>query len=239
MENKLCGKTIIWNGDSICQGNAKIGNCATRIAEKNSMTYKNYAVGGGTVTEGLPPTKNGSERYSVSKTIERMHDEFPNADYVIFEGGSNDADLLGDSFHGRMKTRLGSFEIADFSGEYDRTTFTGALESVFFRAIQFWAGKKIGYIIPQKMGLATDEDLKYYNRRVYFDRAVEICRKWGIPYIDLWNTCYLNPMLPDMRKQNDEETGENTLAFYIDSQHLSARGYDFTADIINSWLYTL
>jgi hypothetical protein len=40
-------KKIIWNGDSICAGNAAIGNWATRIAEKNEMTFKNYAVGGG------------------------------------------------------------------------------------------------------------------------------------------------------------------------------------------------
>ena len=54
MENKLYGKTIIWNGDSICQGGAEKGNWATRIAEWNSMECKNYSVGGGTVAENLP-----------------------------------------------------------------------------------------------------------------------------------------------------------------------------------------
>ena len=59
MENKLYKKTIIWNGDSICAGNKDTGNWATRIAEKNSMEYKNYAVGGGTVSEDLPLTQSG------------------------------------------------------------------------------------------------------------------------------------------------------------------------------------
>ena len=31
-----------------------------------------------------------------------------------------------------------------------------------------------------------------------FDEAVKICLKWGIPYIDLWNGCYLNPKLSSM-----------------------------------------
>ena len=79
------------------------------------------------------------------------------------------------------------------------------------------------------------------NRRLYFDRATEVCRKWGIPYIDLWNTCYLNPMLPWMfdKTKTKEEIIEENICFYVDGQHLSSRGYDVTADIINSWLMTL
>lgn len=81
----------------------------------------------------------------------------------------------------------------------------------------------------------------YENRRLYFDKAVQICLKWGIPYIDLWNGCYLNPFLPwmhDATKTADENKAENT-GFYIDGQHLTGRGYDVTADIIDSWLKSL
>ena len=59
MENRLYGKTIIWNGDSICAGSSKTGNWATRISERNDMICKNYAIGGGTIAEGLKPTMNG------------------------------------------------------------------------------------------------------------------------------------------------------------------------------------
>jgi len=51
--NKLFGKTIIWDGDSICAGNKVYGNWATRIAANNHMVMKNYAVGGGTITDVL------------------------------------------------------------------------------------------------------------------------------------------------------------------------------------------
>ncbi len=240
MENKLYKRTIIWNGDSICAGSSVTGNWATRIAEKNSMEYKNYAVGGGTVAEGLPLMSNGKERHSVSRTLDLMYEEYPDADYVIIEGGTNDADLLGLAVLGNNPTRLGTFDRSYFGGDFDTTTFCGALESVFYRATKYWTSKKIGYIVAQKMKDSSNIP-EYDNRRLYFDKAVEICKKWGIPYIDLWNGCYLNPSLPwmyDSTKTPDENKMQNN-GYYIDGQHLTSNGYDFSADIIDSWLKTI
>ena len=236
--NKLYGKTILWNGDSICAGSARDGHWASRIAERNEMEYKNYAVGGGTITEATKLRANGTKRHTVSDTLDLMFEEYPNADYVILEGGTNDADLMGNAFLGE-ENRLGGFDPMDYSGSYDKTTFCGALESVFYRATKYWMDKKIGYIVAQKMAACPPE--VYQNRRMYFDRAVEICKKWGIPYIDLWNGCYLNPYLPfmyDSSKTKEENIAENK-GYYFDGQHLTARGYDVTSDIIESWLKTL
>ncbi len=235
MENKLFGKTIIWNGDSICAGGEICGNWATRIGEKNSMKYKNYAVCGGTITDGIWRADKNAVRYSVCATIKQMHDEFPDADYIVIEGGTNDADLI------ELRGANASFgEVAenDFSGNYDTNTFCGALESVFYNAINYWCGKKICFIIAHKMGV----DEAFYNvRRIYFDKAAQICEKWGIPYIDLWKTCTLNPHLSCMYnpgKSSDENRLEN-IYMYADGQHLTGKGYDYTADIIESWLKTL
>ena len=236
--NKLWRKTIVWNGDSICAGNAHRGSWASRIAERNEMRYKNYAIGGGTITENSPRLKSGQERHSVSATLDRMYAEFPDADYIVIEGGTNDADLLGVAQEGAEGTRLGRFSPEDFSGEYNKDTFCGALESVFHRAARYWMGKKIVYIVAQKMGT---NPVSFFNRRRYFDAAVGICVKWGIPYLDLWNGCYLNPHLPwmyDNTKSAEENDKENT-GFYADGQHLTARGYDFTAEIIEAWLNQL
>ena len=237
-ENKLYQKTIIWNGDSICAGSSSTGSWASRIAKINNMKYKNFAVGGGTIAEDTPLLKSGSKRHSVSATLDMMYEEFSNADYIIIEGGTNDADLLGNiSFS--ANTRIGVIDPLDYSGEYDRTTFCGALESVFYRAVKYWKGKKIGFIVAQKM--AGKDEAYFENRRYYFDKAVEICLKWGIPHIDLWNGCYLNPKLSfmyDSTKSAEQNTAENT-GFYRDGQHLTSLGYDVTADIIDSWLKTL
>ena len=81
MENKLYAKTIIWNGDSICAGNPYFGNWATRIGDRNRMNYKNYAVGGGVITENAPKSvKTGRERHCVSLTLDEMYAEYPTAD---------------------------------------------------------------------------------------------------------------------------------------------------------------
>ena len=226
----LQGKTMIWNGDSICFGFKEWGNWATRIAETNETKYKNFAVGGGTVTENPPRHRQGAERHSVSADVERMYEEYPDADYVIFEGGTNDADLL------RME-RLGTIT-SGFEEPFDKDTFCGALESIFCRATRYWKGKKIGFIIAQKMGMDQD---KYEIRRLYFDYAEKICQKWGIPYLDLWQGCYLNPYLPWMydSTKTPEENGKENTGFYVDGQHLTAYGYDVTSEMIERWLKTL
>lgn len=236
MENKLYGKVIIWNGDSICAGNKIKGNWATRIAEKNSMICRNYAVGGGTIVEGMPLCKDGGERHCVSTSLERMYNEHPEADYIIFEGGTNDADLLENM--DVQKSMLGSVDPDDFSGDYDKNTFCGALESVFYRALKYWTGKKIGYIVAQKMGTKA---ILRRRRRLYFEAAIEICEKWGIPCIDLWTGTYLNPCLEcmyDNTKTAEENDSENK-GFYTDGQHLTSHGYDYTSEIIENWLRTL
>ena len=149
MENRLLGKKIIWNGDSICAGNEHTGCWASRIGDKNSMIYANYAIGGGTIAEGFPEMQSGAPRHSVSKTLEQMYREHPDADYIVLEGGTNDADLFEESDN---PSGLGSFDSENFSGNYDVNTFCGALESVFYRALKFWSGKRICFIVAHKMG---------------------------------------------------------------------------------------
>ena len=143
-----------------------------------------------------------------------MHEEFPDADYIVIEGGTNDADL-----HSHIEDRdlRGSFDPYDFSGDYDRTTFAGALESIFYRASKYWLGKKICYIVAHKMTWGKC----FVNRRSYFDLAIEICKKWGIPYLDLWNGCYLNSSLPWM--YDKEKSGEENEAMLCRIRESGAR----------------
>ena len=236
-ENKLQGKTVIWNGDSICQGATSTGTWADRIAEKNDLkAWKNYGVGGGTITENVLYQSNGNTRHSVSATLEKMHDEYPDADYIILEGGTNDADLLGRITNGLISERFGSFDPDDYSGNYDRDTFCGALESIFYRAEQLWRGKTICFVVAQKMG--TKEDT-VANRYAYFEAAMAICEKWDIPYLNLWDDCYLDPTQPHMYDPNKTAEENEQYSFYKDGQHLTSKGYDLTADMIDAWLKTL
>jgi hypothetical protein len=153
-------------------------------------------------------------------------------------GGSNDADLFDDEIREGKPCRLGHLDPLDFGGEYDVRTFTGALEDVFYRAIALWPNARIGYIVAQKMGLSRHSQ---YNRRRYFDRAVAVCRKWGIPYIDLWESCPLNPCHPAhyFPETKGEENRDKNIGYYIDGGHLTARGYDLTADLVLKWIKTI
>lgn len=240
--NPLYKKTIIWNGDSICAGknfDDEGDAWAGRIANRNSMTYKNYAIGGGTLTEGL--TFNGTATHSISGTLDTMYANYPDADYIIIEGGTNDADIIGSHLGDNNPEKFGSFNETQFTGTFDRNTFCGALESIFHRATNYWKGKKIGFIVAHKMGWSgTGYGPEASNRRNYFETAMAICKKWGIPVLNLWDGCYLNPSLTTMWKY-DGTWEENKAAgkLYADGQHLLAAGYDYTADIINNWLKTL
>ena len=244
--NPLYGKTILWNGDSICAGKAfnDTGDAwAGRIAANNSMTYKNYAVGGGTITENVQ--QGGVTKHSVCATLATMYQEFPNADYIVFDGGCNDADLLGNMITGTPE-RLGTFSMSDFSGNYDEDTFCGAFESILYRMTNYWRNAKFAYIIPHKMGILneyrTDYTKEHHNYRAYYNLAIQMCEKWGVRYLDLWDGCFFCPMISHMCDTYGTMTQQEIYDagfVYADRQHLTQRGYDLEALMIENWLKTI
>lgn len=229
--NCLFGKSALWNGDSICaaDNDTENGGWPQRIATSNGMRCKNYAIAGGTIAENT-----GTGVHSVSGTLDTMISEFSDADYVIIEGGTNDADILGAD-------GIGTFDADDFSAEYiaalDKDTFSGALESIFYRLVTQMKGKHIGYLIPQKMG---HTEVLVARRRTYFDRAIDICKKWGIPCLDLWNGLYFNWRLAAHWDQS-MTSAENEAAgnLYMDGQHLTTTGYAIQSPIIAEWMKTI
>lgn len=240
--NPLHQKTAIFDGDSICHGTS-VGSTdptygygwAGRIGIANNMEYKNFAISGGVITSA---SAFDIELHSVVDTVDAMYSQFPNADYIIFEGGTNDADRIGDA-RTTHPDKFGTFSMTDFSGNYDITTFTGALETIFYKATNYWKGKHIGYIVAQKMGYdsSVQYDSAHSNRRYYFERAIEICKKWGIPYLDLWNGCYLVPTNPNMFTYGKTSAENIELGnLYTDGQHLTSKGYDYISPIIEEWM---
>ena len=218
-DNVLCGKTAVFLGDSICAGTTVAEDSGYYnygwggiIGEANLMNWKNYGMNGGTVT-GLAAV---AETRWLTSQADKAITEYPNADYVIFEGGCNDADQMQDDGLGVISSDYATF---------DTTTFSGAFEALVLKLVTAFPYSKIGYIIPQKMyeGKADYTATNHIHRK-YFDRAVEICEKWGIPVIDLWKGSSLNPKL------------SNAELFYTDGQHLTLAGYQKLAPMIESWM---
>ena len=231
----LKGKTIIFEGDSICQALLDGGRgWATRVGEALGMEFYNYGIGGGTVTAELYYT-DGRPRHWISRSIEDIQKKHNNVDYIILEGGTNDADLLGIG-----SDKCGELVEDDFSGNYDDTTFIGAMEAMFYRALTAFPNAKIGYIIAQKMGRPTDEDGKYFKRLHYFKIAEQVCKKWGIPYLNLWERCPVNPSLisfydPTLDRDGNIASGK----VYYDGQHITPHGYDVISSQIISFVESL
>lgn len=217
-QSPLYNKSVTFNGDSICNGAAGAGGYGKMIADKYYMNYENVAVNGATITAGLFHN-DGRARHCISRTIDKMN---PDADYIILEGGVNDASLpipLGKLTPG-------------YNDTYDDTTFIGAMESMFFKAYARFPHKKIGYIAAHKM---TDRFNANNKENSFYYAALEVCRKWGIP------VCDLNIATPPFRYIE-----EGSPLYPIrqvncpDGWHPTLDGYrNYYADKIAAWMETL
>lgn len=238
VRNDLLGKTIVFDGDSICHATSESSESnnrgwAYRIGNKNNMNWYNVGVSGGTITSEL--YTDGNARHWVSRNIDDIYNKYPELDYLILEGGTNDADLLGVN-----SEKFGEIDITDYSGNYDDSTFCGACETLFYKAINYFPKAKIGFIIAPKMGRTSGGYGENNNRRKYFLKIIDICKKWGIDYIDLWDESPLNPMLSvyyDHTKTEDENIELGNA--YTDGQHLTVVGYDIISPKIEKWIKTL
>ena len=226
----LYGKRVVFTGDSICDAStdeAGLEGWAGRIGKKHYMNWTNAGISGATITSASVTGSSGC----IADT-----DFGKSPDYIIIEGGTNDADKIGGKDSGgNMPASFGTYSMTNY-GTFDTTTFCGAVEHLFKRVTNDYAGAKIGFIIAHKMGYYTGNAYDYgenNQRRIYFDTIIELCKKWGIPYIDLWYGCYLNPMNPTHR------TGPNPFYYNGDGQHLTARGYDYISPMIEAWMESL
>jgi hypothetical protein len=227
--SNLVNKTVIWEGDSIAQDN-EYGYSAwrKRIEPAYSAIGVNYSLGGSTFTgnlDGVPVTS------VISSRIDTDVVNTPSCEYFIFDGGTNDADRIGQivqwvSGSGDTKVerknrynfpaKFGTWNDTDFSGNYDKNTFCGSLEYVIWKVLTSYKGVKIGYIVAPKMG--SSSGLSYYNRLEYFREAMDICKKWGVPYINLWEDSFMNPNMPnqyDSTKTKQQNVDAGSALFVI------------------------
>lgn len=240
--NALYGKIALFDGDSIAAGteDTVLYGWSKIVGDKNSMDWHSIAVSGGTITNGV--YDNGSLKHPISLGVDTFYSQgVLDPDYIIFEGGSND-ELLGDFRNpDNLPERFGVFNEADFTGPFDNSTFCGALDYLFFKAQSLYPKTKFGFIIAQKMGKSpVGYTAKTCNRRAIFDYIIRSCRKWGIPYIDLWEEGWLNPSIQQHYDSNLDKSGNIAAgSLYTDGQHLTASGYQLISSKIEAWMKTL
>lgn len=237
LENELSGKKASFCGDSICAGTS-VGDAspiygkgwAGIIGEKNGMTWQNLGVNGATIAATSSST-------GTLIVVNQLAKAYSDADYIILEGGCNDFDQM----EGKTDTTTMGEMTAVWDDSYKQTTFAGALEHLFYMAVTSHPKAKIGYIIPPIMGRRNWTQYETISYRVYYNLAIDICKKWGIPYIDLW---YESPLNPNLTVYYDPSLGtngniSNGTKCYVDGQHLTEAGYNLISPKIEAWMRTL
>ena len=237
----LYKKTIVCDGDSICEGVADLpkqfGAYFGRLKLNYQIIGTNYSVGGGTICDMTDTTVGGNPRHSVAVNIDTIHSAYDDLDYLILEGGTNDADLIGRFSGDTPPNRFGTWSETDFSGNYDNSTFCGAIEYLFCKALTYYPHAKIGFIIAMEMGTNSATAA---NRKRYFDEIVKIAKKWHIPILNLWDKSGADARLTSFYDPS-KTSAENVTAksFYYDGQHPTSYGYDKMQNMIEEWIKTL
>ncbi len=212
-DSVLFEKSALFVGDSISMGSQE-GSLyyrawAGRIGVVNSMDYVNASVSGASCS-----TTRETNRI-VSQLLANRDREF---DYVIMHGGVNDA--WDNAPVGEM---IDSFYFADF----DTTTFAGGLEHMFYYANYLYPNSKMGYIMNFKAPNCTKGTVA--NMDEYFAVAKEICEKWNIPVLNLYeDEDFCNNVLKT-----------NTTENLPDNIHPNTHGYDLLYPVIEEWMETL
>lgn len=186
ISNRKTRDLVMYNfGDSIGagDGNNNIGY-AEMIAQDFGMWCFNYAVGGSTISR-VSGNDNNIPRYIDYSVHQReIYTDIPLPDIIILEGGTNDFGY---------KRILG--EVTDnYNGNYDETTICGGMEHCIYSIKQNYPNTLLLFVMVHKNSrIETTDELD--NKLTYEDiykKQVEICHKWAIYFVDLYNECGLN-----------------------------------------------
>ena len=207
-ENKpsiLKDKSALFVGDSITEAICEAGiselsksaGWPGRIGTANNMRFVNKGLSGASVS-------NCRGSNTILAQLQSMKGK--SFDLVVMHGGVNDA---WDSAPVGKITANDNFDEKTF----DKSTFAGGLEYMFWYAKKNYPDAVLGYIINFRLPGASIGRLSDMSE--YFNEAKKICEKWNIPYLDLYGNDELNSRL--------KGTTRYALGDYI---HPNDRGYD-------------
>lgn len=143
-------------------------------------------------------------------------------DYVIMHGGANDIN---------HNSNLGTFDMNDFSGKYDTTSFLGGLETYIYTVKKQWPNAKIGYIVNYKTPLRS-ANLRDRSD-LYYSEMKKVLKKWNIKYIDLYSG------VSSSGKTYSDLLQVHTYNYIPDGLHVNEAGYKLISPDIYKWMNTL
>ncbi len=207
------GKKLLVFGDSIMfgSGNGGVG-VGEYLRDHLGFNVKKYCIGGARV--GYYPGKNW-----MVEQLRRAIDERAYADYIVFDGFTNDCNMTDgktcDVPLGDISEGFEDFDI--FAVKKEGSTFSNCFENILYSFKKYFPDAKLLFVRPHNMGRRDDA-----AQRLYGERAVELCKKWGIAVADIYNKSDMNTFLPEHR---DKYTGDTYGWGKGDSTHPNTAGY--------------
>ena len=220
----LAGKKALFLGDSIGYGanDASTGfGWSGRMGALYGMNYRNVAVSGWMLADHQVNGNYQNGQRPIAGQLDGVTaEEGASYDYVILQGGVND--VWHSKENPSCAIPIGTVTSGQ-TKDFDTTTVCGALEDLIVKARAKAPNAKIGYIINFDIS-ATIGDMN-----AYVSAAKEVCDKWNVPYLDLYN----NAALQEMNFGNVES------GYVTDGVHPNSTGYDILARYIGPWMEEL
>ena len=219
-DSPLHGRKVLFCGDSISYGHYDIPagySWAGRIQKQYGTISDNRSCSGWCLS-----TVRGAGGQIVNQLKSAQNGDY---DMIVVQGGVNDAwgTTDGTNIVAPVGEMSDSFDVKDF----DNSTYAGGLEEFFYYARKFFPDATLCYIISFYMpraGVGNVEDMEDY-----YAMGMQICDKWGVPYLDMYHDDYLNYELLEI----------NTLKCLQDPVHPNALGYERISPYIGKWLESI
>lgn len=214
--NVLNNKTVYSFGDSLLAGHYSGKGMIDGLVTSQGISYTKYAVNGSTVI--------GSTSGSILYQINNASSTVP--DFIVFDGLTNDASQT------TIDSKLGLLS-DNYDGNYNTETFYGAFENICYNLRTKYMDSNIIYVVPHKMP-TRDKSAQEKLTSI----ALEVCKKWSIAVVDIYNGGQINCYLDNMRtKYSYDNQGETSGG---NGTHLTGEGYDkWYAPLINSKMIEL
>ncbi|MGN1373058.1 MAG: SGNH/GDSL hydrolase family protein [Candidatus Coproplasma sp.] len=177
-------------GDSIANGSGNNEFGVGEYLQKDlGFQLKKYTVGGARV--GYKQGKSW-----VIEQVKKAIAEGITPDYIVFNGFTNDCNISdgatgSDVPLGEISEGYSGFDIDKVTKE---DTFSYCFETLLYTFMTTFPKAKILFFRPHNMGRRDDKLQKLYG-----ERALTLCRKWGVAYVDIYSESGMNTFLESHR----------------------------------------
>ncbi len=208
------GKKLLVLGDSIMYGSGNDGFGVGEYLEKDlGLELYKYCVGGARV--GYYEGKDW-----VVGQVRKAIEDGVRPDIIVFDGFTNDCYKTDgencDAPLGSVREGYEGFDI--FAVGNEKATFSDCFQNIAAALKKYFPDAKIIFVRPHRMGRREEQLQEEYG-----ERAVSICKKWGISVVDLYKESDLDTFIPEQR---DKYTCDSYGWGKGDCTHPNATGYE-------------